>query len=229
MTQSLNQKALESAWHDHCHTPRNARDFRWTLIDAVSEHEGWEESAVALVDEVIMPIIRQHAAANNQSESSKSANNISQSFDTLNRETLIERMYAEAWKVFIAHGDIPFNEAIKLGLQAAVSLREASRSEMLDNKALVRLLATHFAKRENGKHYKGYESSHRIKAEEVLILLNPYLRDPKRESGEVTLEMIEKVMRTPTEHPIMQAWLNKPLCEHGTTMKHLIEDGSSNG
>lgn len=37
-------------------------DLRKNLIEAIGVSQGWEESAVAMVDDVIMPIIRQHQA-----------------------------------------------------------------------------------------------------------------------------------------------------------------------
>lgn len=55
MTDILNQKSLTERFKEWMNSPK--ADLRGNLITAVSEHEGWEESAVALVDEVIMPVI----------------------------------------------------------------------------------------------------------------------------------------------------------------------------
>ena len=51
-----NQKSLQEKWQEHMHAKK--LDLRWHLISAIAEHEGWEESAIALVDEAIMPIIQ---------------------------------------------------------------------------------------------------------------------------------------------------------------------------
>jgi hypothetical protein len=40
------------------HTISQKTDLRARLIDAVAAHEGWEESAIALVDEAIIPVIK---------------------------------------------------------------------------------------------------------------------------------------------------------------------------
>lgn len=44
-------------------------DLREKLIESISVHQGWEESAVALVDEAIIPVIQQHTAETFQSDS----------------------------------------------------------------------------------------------------------------------------------------------------------------
>src|ERR1700722_9523690 len=57
----VNEKSLRERFIEYMKSPKV--DLRGNLITAVAEHEGWEESAVALVDETIMPVIRQHEAA----------------------------------------------------------------------------------------------------------------------------------------------------------------------
>lgn len=52
---SLNDKIWAERWIEHC--AGHANNLRSHLINAVAEHEGWEESAVALVDEAIIPVI----------------------------------------------------------------------------------------------------------------------------------------------------------------------------
>lgn len=52
------------------------------------------------------------------------------SIPTSASSTLIERMEAEAFKVFLARGDIPLKDAIRLGLEAAISLRDVSQREI---------------------------------------------------------------------------------------------------
>lgn len=53
---SLND--LTKKWKQHSISQKF--DLRAKLIDACAKHEGWEESAIAIVDEAIMPIIHQH-------------------------------------------------------------------------------------------------------------------------------------------------------------------------
>lgn len=55
MTDSLNEKSLKERWMDYMKSTH--LDLRGLLIEAVSQHEGWEESAIALVDEAIMPVL----------------------------------------------------------------------------------------------------------------------------------------------------------------------------
>jgi hypothetical protein len=61
MTDSLNEKTLTDRWKEHCAGPKDS--LRAKLIDAVSAHEGWEESAVSIVDTAVIPVIRRHEAA----------------------------------------------------------------------------------------------------------------------------------------------------------------------
>lgn len=49
---------LTERWKKHTLSQKVA--LRDKLIEVVAIHEGWEESAVALVDEAIMPVIQQH-------------------------------------------------------------------------------------------------------------------------------------------------------------------------
>ena len=56
MTDSLNEKTLKRRWLEHLYN--SSIDLRSLLIDAVAKHEGWEESAVALIDEAIMPVLK---------------------------------------------------------------------------------------------------------------------------------------------------------------------------
>lgn len=53
--QSLNLLSLIDRWKAHCTSQKT--DLRAKLIDACSEHQGWEESAIAIVDEAIMPVL----------------------------------------------------------------------------------------------------------------------------------------------------------------------------
>lgn len=53
-------KSLAMRWQ--AHLASTSLDFRGLLIEAVAAHEGWEESAIALVDEAIMPIIEEMLA-----------------------------------------------------------------------------------------------------------------------------------------------------------------------
>lgn len=53
--QPPNPVTLTERWK--AHTISQKTDLRAKLIDAVARHEGWEESAIAMVDEAIMPII----------------------------------------------------------------------------------------------------------------------------------------------------------------------------
>lgn len=54
-------KTLTERWKEY--TLSQKTDLRTKLIDAVACHEGWEESAIAMVEETIMPIIRAQAIA----------------------------------------------------------------------------------------------------------------------------------------------------------------------
>lgn len=47
--------SLKDRWLEYMASTK--LDLRGLLIEAVSEHEGWEESAIALVDEAIMPVL----------------------------------------------------------------------------------------------------------------------------------------------------------------------------
>lgn len=51
----MNQKSLKERWQEHLACTH--LDLRGLLIEAVAVHQGWEESAIALVDEAIMPVI----------------------------------------------------------------------------------------------------------------------------------------------------------------------------
>lgn len=51
-------KSLEDRFSEYLAAPKDS--LRAKLIEAVSLHEGWEESAISLVDEAIVPVIRQH-------------------------------------------------------------------------------------------------------------------------------------------------------------------------
>lgn len=59
-TNSLNYKTYAEGFKEYLNAPKD--NLRAKLIEAVCHHEGWEESALALVDDAIMPVIRQHKA-----------------------------------------------------------------------------------------------------------------------------------------------------------------------
>ena len=54
----LSVKSYTERWKEHLQSTK--LDLRGLLIESVASHEGWEESAIALVDEAIMPLIRSH-------------------------------------------------------------------------------------------------------------------------------------------------------------------------
>lgn len=58
MTSSPNQRTYKQRWLEHISTGK--LDLRWHLVAAIAHHQGWEESAIALVDEAIMPLLSQH-------------------------------------------------------------------------------------------------------------------------------------------------------------------------
>lgn len=49
-------KTYKELWLEHMTGPKD--NLRHELIEAIACHEGWEESAVALFDEAIMPILQ---------------------------------------------------------------------------------------------------------------------------------------------------------------------------
>lgn len=49
------QKSLKERWQDYL--AMTTLDLRGLLIEAVCVHQGWEEGAIALVDEAIMPVL----------------------------------------------------------------------------------------------------------------------------------------------------------------------------
>ena len=55
MSDLTNQRSLAERWKEHFMSQEIT--LRGLLIEAVAEHEGWEESVVALVDEAIMPLM----------------------------------------------------------------------------------------------------------------------------------------------------------------------------
>jgi hypothetical protein len=57
---TLIDKSLKERFLEFLADPKD--NLRAKLIQAVSDHQGWEESAVALVDEAIIPAISQHQA-----------------------------------------------------------------------------------------------------------------------------------------------------------------------
>lgn len=47
---------LSKLWAEHQKGPKST--LRAKLIEAIAKHEGWEESAIAMVDEAVMPALQ---------------------------------------------------------------------------------------------------------------------------------------------------------------------------
>lgn len=52
----MTEKSLKERWAEHASGPTSS--LRYQLIEAIACHEGWEESAIALYDEAIWPILK---------------------------------------------------------------------------------------------------------------------------------------------------------------------------
>lgn len=65
------EKTLKQRWLDHTNAPHD--NIRAKLIEATSQHLGWEEGAVMLIDEAIMPVINEeHKIAKQQPDKTES-------------------------------------------------------------------------------------------------------------------------------------------------------------
>lgn len=58
--ESLSGITLKERFAEYLASPKD--NLRSRLIEAVSHHEGWEESAIAMVDDAIIPAINEHKA-----------------------------------------------------------------------------------------------------------------------------------------------------------------------